>query len=61
MHTRERDVEVHQWLNYLVYEMGRVLLEGIWLEGIGVVLIPGMVSDSLSPVIKSPSMTLSQG
>ena len=29
MHARERDVQVHKWLNDLVYETGRVLLEGI--------------------------------
>ncbi len=59
MHARERDAQVHQWLNDLVYEAGRVLLEGIWSEGLVVVLMPGTVGGSLSPVIKSPSMTLS--
>ena len=59
MHARERDAQVHQWLNDLVYETGGVLLEGIWLEGLVVVLMSGTVGDSLSPVIKSPSMTLS--
>lgn len=59
MHARERDAKVHQWLNNLVYETGRVFLEGIWLEELVVILILGTVSDALSPVIKSPSMTLS--
>ena len=59
MRARERDAQVHQWLNDLVYETGRVLLEGIWLEGLGVVLLSATVGGSLSPVIRSPSMTLS--
>ena len=29
VHARERDAQVHQWLNDLVYETGRVLFEGI--------------------------------
>ena len=59
MHARERDAQVHQWLNDLVYETGRVLLEGICSEGSVVVMMSGTVGGSLSPVIKSPSMTLS--
>jgi len=59
MHARERDVEVHQWLDNLVYETGGVLLEGIWSEESVVVLMSRTIGSSLSPVIKSPSRTLS--
>ena len=30
LHAREGDIGVHQWLDDRIYEMGRVLLEGIW-------------------------------
>jgi hypothetical protein len=56
--TREWNGDVHQWFDDLVYEMSRVLLEGIWSEESVVAMNYKTASGSLSPVIKSPSMTL---